>query len=217
MTISMLLDDIMLEIFDLCRKDSNFDWFKVWGQNGLVHVCRRWRQLIFGLPRRRLDIRLPCTHGTPVRKNLGSWPPIPITIFYREEYGLTPDDKDSILAALEHPDRVCEVYLSLASSQLEEVAVVMQQSSFPELTHLTLEREYALRLPPAFPSGFLRESAPCLQHLNLVGVAFPSISMLLSSTSNLLDLHLRDIPEEGYISPEAMVACLSTLPRLKSL
>jgi hypothetical protein len=213
MSISMLLDDFLLEIFELCRKDSNFDWFKVWGQNGLVHVCRRWRQLIFGSPR-RLDIRLPCTHGTPVRKNLGSWPPIPITIFYREECGLTPDDKDSILAALEHPDRVCQVYLSPASPQLEEVAVVMQQS-FPALTHLTLEREYALS--PALPSGFLREYAPCLQHLNLVGIAFPSISMFLSSTSNLLDLHLRDIPEEGYISPEAMVACLSTFPRLKSL
>ena len=211
MTISMLPDDVLLDIFVACRMDGDFDWFNAWGRNGLVHVCRRWRQLIFGSSR-RLGLRLPCTHGTPVRKNLGSWPPFPITICYC--YGLTPDDEDSVLAVLEHPDRVCQVYLILTGPRLEEIATVMQQP-FPALTHLTLERE--CEGPPALPSGFLRGSAPCLRHLHLKGIAIPELPMLLSSTRDLVDLDLRYIPKEGYILPEAMVACLSALPRLQSL
>ena len=40
--------------------------------------------------------------------------------------------------------------------------------------------------------------------------------MLLLSTSNLVFLDLREIPPTGYISPEAMVAGLTALPKLKS-
>jgi hypothetical protein len=39
MTIDMLPDDVLLEIFDPCRHKANFTWFSVWGQNGLVYVC----------------------------------------------------------------------------------------------------------------------------------------------------------------------------------
>ncbi|KAH9067013.1 hypothetical protein EDB83DRAFT_2380510 [Lactarius deliciosus] len=41
--------------------------------------------------------------------------------------------------------------------------------------------------------------------------------MLLLSASDLVKLDLWDIPPTGYISPEAMVACLATLPRLVHL
>jgi hypothetical protein len=37
MTINMLPDDVLLEIFDQCRQDPDRNWFFVWGPNGLVH------------------------------------------------------------------------------------------------------------------------------------------------------------------------------------
>lgn len=49
------------------------------------------------------------------------------------------------------------------------------------------------------------------------GIPIPALLSLLSSTSDLVNLHLDDIPLGGYILPEAMVTCLATLPRLKYL
>ncbi|KAH9014633.1 hypothetical protein EDB84DRAFT_818340 [Lactarius hengduanensis] len=88
--IDMLPDDVLLEIFDLCQERYSFlDAIeRVWGWHFFVHVCRRWRQIIFESPH-RLNLRIFCTQGTPVRKNL-----------------VLPNDEDNVVAALEHPDRV---------------------------------------------------------------------------------------------------------------
>ncbi|KAH8999859.1 hypothetical protein EDB86DRAFT_3075531 [Lactarius hatsudake] len=159
-TINSLSDDVLLEIFDSCRKgqDSGWSTFTVaWGWHRLVRVCQRWRQLVFESPR-RLDVQLPCTHGIIVRTNLDFWPPLPIAIYY--EYNrLSVDDQDSLFAALEHPNR----------------------------------------------------------YLHLECVLFPALPALLLTTTDLVNLSLHDIPPDGYISPEAMVACLAALPRLESL
>jgi hypothetical protein len=66
----------------------------VWKWHTLVHVCQRWRQIVFASPR-RLNLQILCTHGTPVRKNLGIWPAFPIAIDYYsiEKSGLTPTMK----------------------------------------------------------------------------------------------------------------------------
>jgi hypothetical protein len=42
-----------------------------------------------------------------------------------------------IIASLEHRDRICEIYLSIASSQSEEILPTMQEP-FPELICLHL-------------------------------------------------------------------------------
>jgi hypothetical protein len=217
-TINMLPDDVLLEIFDLCRQDPKFTCFLVWGPNGLVHVCQRWRQLVFGSPC-RLDLQLPCTHGTPVRQVLGCWPPLPINISFSDLTGLTPDDENSLFTALEHPDRIRQVCLNLTDPLLSKVIMAMQQQ-FPVLTHLTLEWDghmYNDDDHPTLPSGFLGGSAPCLQYMHLNGIPFLGLPILLSSTSDLVHLYLNDIPQEGYISPEALVACLVALPRLEFL
>ena len=153
-----------------------------------------------------------------MRKNLGFWPPFPIAIYYicDDDEGFTPNDKDSLFAALEHPDRVCRVDLCLTGPQLTEVATLMQEP-LPALTHLSFRWEDLGRSPPAIPRGFLGGSAPCLQYLHLEGIPFPALLALVSSTSNLVVLHLDDIPQGGYLSPEAMVACLTALHRLKYL
>ncbi|KAH9073490.1 hypothetical protein EDB83DRAFT_76927 [Lactarius deliciosus] len=67
--INTLPDNVLLEIFDLCREGHDAGWFTftvAWDWHRLVHVCQRWRQLVFGSPR-RLDIQLLCKHRTPHR------------------------------------------------------------------------------------------------------------------------------------------------------
>ncbi|KAH9171718.1 hypothetical protein EDB89DRAFT_1969740 [Lactarius sanguifluus] len=68
-----------------------------------------------------LDLKILCTYGTPVRKNLGIWPAFPIIIRYSSHMILmTRNDEDNIISALEHRDRVCDVSLDvLRSSRLE--------------------------------------------------------------------------------------------------
>ena len=211
----MLTDDVLLEIFDSFRKCHNPDtsFHPVWMWHRLVQVCQRWRQLIFASPR-HLDLQLLCTNGTPVRKNLDCWPPFPIAIHYFSYRNWAPYDNENVLALLNEPGRIRHIYLILTGPQLIEVATTMQQP-YPILTHLHLE--WTNKRPPAFPSGFLGGSAPCLQYIHLDGIVFPALSTFLLSTSDLVRLILRNIPREGYISPEVMVACLAVLPRLKTL
>ena len=183
-----------------------------------MHVCRRWRRIIFASPR-RLDLYLACICGTPVRQNLIYWPLIlplvivyhPGTIYLRKN---TFDDEDNIVAALTHADRIHRVDIYATSSLFREVTTVMRKS-FPVLTHLELTWDQDDFQPfPSLPQGFLGGSAPCLEYLYLSGVSFPGLPLLLS-TSNLLTLRLNDIVQS--IPPETMVAGLAVLTRLKTL
>ena len=211
-TASVLTDNVLLEIFDFCREPESEDqsFYYIWEWQLLAQVCRRWRQIIFASPR-RLNLLLLCKEGTPVRKYLGIWPVIPILI----QYGalIRPSDEDNVIAALEHPDRVCRVGLSVTGAQLAKMSTVIQQP-FPMLSHLSIcsKSETGLVLPSKFLGGF----APCLQELYVAGIAFPSLPTLLLSASNLVELNLCNIPRTGYISPDAMAAHLAALPRLKT-
>jgi hypothetical protein len=60
-------------------------------------------------------------------------------------------------------------------------------------------------------------SAPRLQCLNLDRIPFPGIPNLLMSATHLINLSLSNIPQSGYISPEAMATCLSVLTSLDTL
>ncbi len=64
---------------------------------------------------------------------------------------------------------------------------------------------------------FLGESAPCLQQVDLYRIPFPELPTLLMSARDLVSLRLDYVPPTGYISPEAMVAGLAMLTRLKTL
>jgi hypothetical protein len=86
---------------------------------------------------------------------------------------------------------------------------------FPALTSLRLRLTQINA--PALPDSFLGGSAPRLQTLSLRGIPFPALPNLLSSTHDLVELSLWDIPLSGYISPEAIVTHLSALTRLEEL
>ena len=218
MTIHILPVDVLLKIFDFCQMDSNnygtssrpgSEW------HILVHVCQRWRHTVFASPR-RLDLTLFCTYGTPVRKNLSCWPPLPIIMDYTfwNRRRPVPNYEDDVIAALEHPDRVRGIKLAVTSSLLEVVASVMQE---PFLALTTLWLASNDRNAPVLPDVFLSGSAPNLQQIYLAGISFPALPTLLLSASELVDLQLEDIPRGGYISPEAMVTSLAALTRLESL
>jgi hypothetical protein len=145
---------------------------------------------------------------------LDVWPPLPIEIF------LHNDEMANIIAALEHHNRVRKIwFFHLTSSRWERVAPMMQEP-FPALTSLQVSAVVLIwdgQTIPALPDMFLGGYAPRLQTLVLGGVPFPGLPRLLLSTTNLSRLTLDKIPHTGYISPEVMVTCLSTLSTLTEL
>ena len=216
----MLSDEVLLEIFDFCQQnyytDDVFEELTgVWDWHILVHVCQRWRQVVFASPL-RLNLQIRCTYGTPVRKNLDIWPTLPISIQY-----LDPDSwsnegiYEDAITALEHPDRVSAIGLWVVTGQQLQNIFTMMHEPFPALTHLALSN-YGSN-SPALPPEFLGGSAPCLQTINLHGIPFPALPTLLLSTSNLVTLYLSNIPQTGYIPPEALAPALATLTRLRYL
>lgn len=227
-----LPDNVFLEIFNFCLQDSDptkppLERTKQWQR--LARVCQRWRKIVFGSSHapRRLDLRLSCSYRTPVRKNLVFWPDnLPLTVDYpggRYPYGasLTPNDETNILFALQNPRRVHSIKILATTSLLRKMAAILQKS-FPVLTHLDLtwdlndfpESDSKL---PVIPERFLGGSAPRLQHLCLSDIAFLQLPTFLLSARNLVTLKLKQIPPNGYISPEAMVGGLAVLTRLTTL
>ena len=221
-TIDVLPDFVLLEMFDcylLQSQEEAYDYpLDVEAWHTLVHVCQRWRAIVFGSPH-RLNLRLFFTNGTPVRETLDVWPPLPIIIWQsgNQMWGL-----DDIVEALEYCDRVCEINLwDVPSPQLEEALEAMQQP-FPALTELGIrweddETDGIDDASPVVPDTFLGGSVPHLRHLDFYRVPFPGLPRLLLSSTDLVHLYLWKIPHSGYFSPEAMVQCLSTLTKLEVL
>ena len=205
-TIDVLPDVALLEIFDFYVDEEDIESWHT-----LVHVCRKWRNLVLGSPR-RLNLRLCCTARTPVRKTLDVWPPLPIVVM---SYGHNAWDGSNIIATLEHIDRIRGFSLfGVPSSLLETVLAVMQQP-YPALTDLKLHCEDETMLH--IPDSFLGASAPRLQLLKMNCVSFPGLPKLLLSAIDLVTLRLHNIPRSGYFSPGAMVTCLSVLTSLKEI
>ena len=201
----MFPDDVLLEIFDLYVDENPEGW------QSLVHVCQRWRRLVFASPR-RLNLRIVCTLGTPVRDRLDIWPALPLFV---QGHIYETSSLDNFIAALRHRNRVSGINLrDLASSQLTKVWAAMKEP-FPELMDLNLRAFH--RIAPLEPDLFMGGSTPRLRYLQLERIPFPGLPNLLLSATHLVSLRLYDIPHIGYISPEAMVSCLSTLTSLKTL
>ena len=170
-----------------------------------MHVCRRWRYVVFG-SRRRLDLRLLCINQR-LGVTLDVWPELPIVIYVNNQ----PPSVTNLISVLNQHDRVCKISFDCVPiSTLKEVATTMSEP-FPALIELELSACGDL------PDSFLGGSAPRLRSLILSEVSFPAIGKLLSSTRDLVRLSLNYIPPPGYISPKAMVLILSTLTRLESL
>jgi len=90
---------------------------------------------------------------------------------------------------------------------------------FPVLTSFCLSIVEYGKVAHVNTDAFLGGSITRLKKLSLSGCQFSALSTLLSSASELVDLHIGDLPVTGgeHISPEAMTTCLSSLTRLQSL
>jgi len=85
-TIGTLSDDELLEIFSFyvakayetyeADRNDKFDSKQLEAWYTLIHVCQRWRILVFGSSR-RLNLRLLCTINRPVKRRTESDEPIP--------------------------------------------------------------------------------------------------------------------------------------------
>ena len=217
--IDQLPDDVLLEVFHFYVDMS--PWYgdmhgkpKVEAWQSLAHVCRRWRSVVFGSPR-RLDLKLYCTPETPAKDRLDVWPALPLII-----EGNTVLSSSNIIAALEQNDRVFHIHLRLTGRELLEQVLAPMQVPFPELTDLLLFSESKPsndEAPPVIPDSFLGGSAPRLRVIYLYGIPFPGLPKLLLSATHLTQLNLNHIPHSGYISPQAIVTPLSMLSSLRKL
>ena len=224
----MLPDVALLEIFDFYVGDQDDlylyhpyveDRLTAWYT--LVHVCRKWRDIVFGSPL-RLNLRLYCVpHRAAVKDTIvawaAAWPALPIIVSGNCDH-IRDNQKwaDNIVAVFEHSNRICRLNLiDIRSWQLEKVLAAMQQP-FPALTRLYLRSKDG-ETAPVVPDSFLGGSAPHLQILLLQSILFPGLPKILLSATQLVRLYLWGIPHSGYISPETMVACLSVLTRLEKL
>ena len=213
----MLPNEILLEIFDFHRLATLDNSSDLWKWHRLAHVCRRWRNLIFGSPR-RLDLRLVYTFNSPPRKSLDLWPDLPVSVWYPKSLQrrrLSPDDEENVLAVLKHANRICDINLSM-TRQLALKSAASLRASFPILQRLQLRSQETLK-PLPIPDGFLGGSTPLLRDIHLIRAVSPTLPVLLLSAQALVSLQLDEIPSSGYFSPEALANSLSGMAQLNTL
>ena len=205
--IERLPNEILLNIFRQHLHTSPQDW------PTLTHVCQKWRQIILTSPL-GLHLRLYCTHGTPVLRDLDCWPPFPLVVSYGGAPTLNPpapEDEENIMATLEQSDRVGSIRLSVKRTLLKHLSAISEP--FPNLEELALQSRANVQvtLPSAFRWG------PRLRTLYLSGFPFPALLQHLSLSTSLVDLRLHEIHSVGYFSPEAFANALSQLAHLETL
>lgn len=114
----------------------------------------------------RLDLRVSCSHGTPVWRLLNYWRPLPLVIQYG---GLTslqppaPEDEDNIITAVQHPDHIWKTELTVTNSLLKKLEALMQVP-FPILEDLEISHD---KTGWVTPSVFLCGTAPPLRVIHL--------------------------------------------------
>ena len=222
-SIIILPDIALLEIFDFYLNGIREEEQKLNAWLKLAHVCQKWRYLVFGSPL-RLGVRLWYKAYLPLEEQLDIWPSLPIAVWADTESSKGSNyDDDNIIAAFdsEHNNRICTIGLwNFPGWQMEEVLAAMHRP-FPALTYLSLGLDVYGRMmePPVsvIPDSFLGGSAPHLEKLVLQYIPFPGLPKLLLSATRLVELYLLRIPGSMYFPSEVLVQCLSVLTKLEIL
>ena len=210
-SIDVLPDEVLLGIFDFCMRNKSLLSFvgQLWVR--LLHVCRRWRSIVLSAPL-RLDLQIICTCRKPTKEIFAIWPTLPIAI---QASRLRPEIEDNIMAALEHKDRISEIFLPTDSNNTLARTTEAMKHPFPVLTKLNIWSTDQTEM--VLPDSLLGGCAPRLRSLRLHNVAFPSLPKLLLSATGLVELSLSEMAHSEWISPEAMVDYLSLLTGLEQI
>ena len=207
-------DDSLLQIFSCYRLEDEENWYLRLGWLILIHVCPRWRNLIYG-SWSHLDMCLLLTNNSPSMSTLSHLPPLPLVIHYSDRTRtITRKDEGNMYLGLQQHDRVRRVVLQGPSSKLSMWLEPMNKP-FPILGELSLlstttDSEISQVLPELL-------QAPKLHRLSLHGINLQKALPLLSSTAALSTLSLTHIRESSYILPGQLVAQLQGLPHLEEL
>ncbi len=225
MTIDNLPNELLIVIFDfyllhwqninrLWERGFQFGWFN------LLHVCRKWRAVLFASSS-RLGLTFVLTPKGGNMKTILSrhFPPLSIAINYNHRYrhitGMAKDMR-RLLGALKRPDRIrgIDLYASNADGELAKFFEAMK-CPFPALESLALydDQDRALKIPITF----LNETnlRLRLRSLKLHPICLTSISQLLSSATALTDLSLTI--DTHHPQPPDMLLLLAQLQGLPYL
>ena len=213
--IDNLDDDSLLQIFSCYRLEDEDDWYLRLAWLKLVHVCPRWRILIYD-SWSHLDMYILLTNDSPSMDTLSHLPPLPLVLDYSDRTGtITRKDEDNMYLGLQQHDRVRRVVLQAPSSMLRMWLESMNEL-FPTLEKLSLlstttdSEESGQVLPELL-------QAPNLRRLSLHGIGLSKGLSLLSSTTALSTLSLTHIRETCYFPPGLLVTHLQILPYLEEL
>ena len=228
-SIDVLDDDSLLHVFYLYRPslsgEDQDDDVRLMGGNEietrgrwwytLVHVCQRWRNIIFRSAS-YLGIFLVCTYGTPIADMLAHSPPLPLIVHYDTEgRDITTDDEDGIIFALKQRDRVLRVRLARMDTSLIEKFIAVMDEEVPILENLIIilpikDDSTILVLPETV-------HAPHLRLLWLGGFALPMGSRLLTTAVSLVTLYLVMDHPSTYFHPNTLLQWISLMPQLETL
>ena len=212
--VNILDDDSLLQIFRYYRLEDEDDWYLRLSWRKLVHVCRRWRYLMYG-ESSYMDMCLLFTNGSPSMDPPSHLPHLlPLVIVCSDRTKtMTRNGEDNIHLGIQQHGRVRQVLLRAPSSSLR-VWLEPMNEHFPGLRDLSLfsttTEEMSLVLPELL-------QAPDLRHLSLHGVGLPRGLSLLSSMISLSTLSLTHIRSSCYFPPGHLVTQLQGLPYLEEL
>jgi hypothetical protein len=228
-SIHILNDDSLLNVFYLYRPfllDEDEDgedrfnggkrqWSEeCWWYYKLVHVCQRWRNIIFRSAS-YLGLSLVCTKGTPVTDMLAHSPSFPLVIDYVEKYRcLAAEDEERAILALKQRNRIRRIRLFMPITNLQKFIDAIEEE-YPILEYLivwSLITDITTFL--MFPETF---HAPHLRHLALVDFCLPTASRLLTSAVGLVTLCLVINHPTVYFDTDTLLQWLSFMPQLESL
>jgi hypothetical protein len=190
--------EVLLEIFDSYRQtfqlEQNYE--RVWNSNKgwfkLIHVCRKWRQVVLTSPA-RLHVRLFFTEHRPASERaiaIKNLPPLPRIVDIGSRYGETSTTRYRVIAALQYPDRVCRIAISLAETKSKYNAKLWAAMDQPFLALESLELDCKGIREVNLPPPFLSAQTPHLRRLKFTGYTSTLLSRILSRTTSIVDLTL---------------------------
>jgi hypothetical protein len=140
-------------------------------------------------------------------------PPLPLTVDYHSEDGITAEDEEGVLLALEQRHRVRQLRLVFPVQNLQKLIKAIDEE-FPILEYLIVDpsakESTVLMLPVTL-------QAPHLRHLALSGFACPIRSPLHPTVEGLVTLSLVTIHPSAYFQPNILLRWISFMPQLENL